>query len=96
MIDRLAEDHIRAKRLADGLANIPGIILDTDAPHTNMVFLNLSSETPYNGKQIAERLAERGVLVGVTGKRRFRLVTHCWIDDAAVETAVQCFAEALD
>jgi threonine aldolase len=94
-IDRLAEDHARARCLAQGLARIPGILLDANSPHTNMVFLSLSQEIPYPAEQVAEMLAERGVLVGVVGARRFRLVTHYWIDDRAVEQAIQAFADVL-
>jgi threonine aldolase len=92
MIDRLAEDHARAQRLAQGLRKIPGLVLDPGSPHTNMVFLNLSEDFPLNAAQVTERLGARGVRVGPSGERRFRLVTHYWIDDAAVERALEEFA----
>ncbi len=96
MIDRLADDHRRAKRLAEGLGKIPGIVLDPGTPYTNMVFISLDEQViPYSTRQFAQALAAKGVLAGVTGKRSFRLVTHYWIDDAAVETAVAQFAEIL-
>jgi threonine aldolase len=43
MVDRLGEDHIRAKKLADGLRLIPGLVLDAGTPATNMVFLSLAA-----------------------------------------------------
>jgi threonine aldolase len=95
MIDRLAEDHARAKRLAQGLAKIPGIELDPGTPYTNMIFLSLSAEVAWNTKDVADALKKHGVLVGATGSRRFRLVTHYWIDDAGVERAVQAFSQVL-
>ena len=95
MIDRLAEDHARAKRLAAGLAKIPGLVLDPGTPYTNMIFLNLAENVPLGTKEVVERLAVYGVKVGVAGSRRFRLVTHYWIDDEAVERAVAAFAAAL-
>lgn len=96
MVDRLAEDHIRAQRLARGLAKIPGIILDPGTPHTNMIFLSLAEDiAPITAQEVAQYLAEQGVLVGATGARRFRLVTHYWIDDKAVERAVTAFGEVL-
>lgn len=94
-IDHLAEDHARARRLAHGLAQIPGILLDANSPYTNMVFLSVSQEIPYRSKQIAAMLAERDVLIGAVGSRRFRLVTHYWIDDRAVEHALQAFADVM-
>jgi len=44
MVDRLAEDHVNAKRLAQGLAGIKGIILAQDEIHTNIVMFHLSRE----------------------------------------------------
>jgi threonine aldolase len=96
MVDRLAEDHMRARRLAEGLAKIPGLKLDPGTPHTNMVFLSLADESaPLSASEVAKRLAGRGIKVGVTGARQFRLVTHYWIDDEAVDLAVSAFASVL-
>jgi threonine aldolase len=94
MIGRLAEDHARARRLAEGLSTIPGLILD-QVPPTNMVFLDLMDEVPAKAAEVAGLLKPRGVLVGAVSERRFRLVTHYWIDDAAVERAVESFAQVM-
>ncbi len=91
MVDRLAEDHVRAKALAARLQSLPGLILDPGSPYTNMVFVSLAEEVPLDGTQFASRLSELGVKVGVVGSRRFRLVVHYWIDDAAVERAAGAF-----
>lgn len=93
MVDRLAEDHARARRLALGLATVPGIILDPGTPATNMLFMNLSNEVRLDAAQAASALAKHGVKVGVVGARRFRLVVHYWIDDLAVERAIGAFYE---
>ena len=95
MVDRLAEDHARASRLADGLRAIPGLELDPGTPYTNMVFLNLASETGLSAEQVSERLKPWGVLTDPSGERRFRLVTHYWIDDASVEQAIRAFTAVL-
>jgi threonine aldolase len=95
MIDRLEEDHARARRLAAKLANIPGLILDPGTPYTNMVFLGLEDVIPVDAAQIAESCAHQGVCVGVISQRRFRLVTHYWIDDRGVEQAVEAFRQAI-
>lgn len=92
MIDRLHEDHLRARRLAEGLSNISSIILDPETPKTNMVFISLSDELSLDALQVRDRLLERGVRVGVTGPRRFRLVTHHWIDNTGIEEAISAFA----
>lgn len=95
MTGRLAEDHLRAARLADGLSQIPGVRLNPSRPSTNMVFLDLEAPISLTAAEAAERLKARGVQAGVVGPRRFRLVTHYWIDDAAVEQAVAAFREIL-
>jgi threonine aldolase len=93
MIDRLSEDHVRAERLAQGLSAISTIVLDPGTPNTNMVFISLSEDFPLNASQVRDRLLKQGVQVGVTGPRRFRLVTHYWIDDEGIEQAVSAFTE---
>jgi threonine aldolase len=95
MVDRLAEDHARARRLAECLSENPGIVLDPGTPQTNMVFIGLSEDVPLTAEQVEARLNERGVKVGVVAARRFRLVTHYWIDDFAVEQAAAAFNQAL-
>ena len=94
MVDRLADDHKRARYLAQGLSFLPWLVLDPETPYTNMIFMSLAEAFPADAKQVADELAKKDVKVGVVGKRRFRLVTHCWIDDAAVDKAVVVFQEA--
>jgi threonine aldolase len=95
MVDRLAEDHARARTLASRLQAMPGMVLDPGSPYTNMVFVSLAEDVPLDGRSFAARLVEQGVKVGVVGARRFRLVTHCWIDDVAVERAWRAFEAVL-
>jgi threonine aldolase len=95
MIDRLNDDHLRARHLAEGLRRIPGLILDPGTPHTNMVFLSLDDDVPLDARQVADRLSQYDVRVGVVDRRRFRLVTHYWIDDAGVEQALEAFREVM-
>lgn len=95
MVERLKEDHLRARRLAKGLGTIQGLLMDPGTPYTNMVFCGLNEEVPLNASQVAEALQQRGVLVGDVSARRFRMVAHYWIDDASVETTVSAFAEVL-
>ncbi len=95
MVERLAEDHRRAHQLTEGLAQIPGLVLDTGEPATNMVFATLAENVFESAAQVAARLRERGVRVGVTAQRRFRMVTHYWVDDEGIERAVQAFTQVL-
>jgi len=91
MVPRLGEDHIRARTLAEGLSEIQGLILDAGTPATNMIFMNLSDEVDLSASDVAEKLMEHGVLAGVAGTRRFRLVTHCWIGDDDVNQVIDAF-----
>lgn len=95
MVDRLAEDHRLARRLAEGLLNIPGLSLVYGMPRTNMVFLSLSETARLDAPHIGERLSADGVRVHVTGPCNFRLVTHYGIDDAAVEKTVATFQDVM-
>ncbi len=95
MVDRLVEDHARARRLAQGLAKIPDLVLDPGSPFTNMIFMSLAKDCKLMAKEVASRVAEHGIKVGVVGATRFRLVTHYWIDDAAVDKALVAFGEIL-
>ena len=81
----MGEDHARAKKLADGLRLVPGLQLDPGTPATNMVFLSLRPDVKCTTDELIEKLKERGVLIGATGERQYRLVTHYWIEDAGVE-----------
>lgn len=96
MPGRLADDHARARRLAKQLGTIPGIVLDPGTPCTNMIFISLNSDVVHMDAQtVADQLLKKGVKVGAVGTRRFRLVTHYWIDDAAVDRAAEAFSEVL-
>ncbi|MCI0549461.1 MAG: low-specificity L-threonine aldolase [Anaerolineae bacterium] len=96
MTKRLGEDHARAKKMANGLRQVKGLDVDADSPYTNMVYLNVSEDVKINSNRIGERMKELGVLVDADNTRRLRLVTHYWIDDAAVEKAVSAFREVLN
>ena len=95
IVPRLAEDHHRARELAAGLETIPGVILDPGTPFTNMIYITLQQDIPIDARQVALCLKEMNILVGVVGARRFRLVTHYWIDSDIVSQTVNAFQEVL-
>jgi threonine aldolase len=95
MTTRLEQDHIRAKRLLDGLRGTRGIVIEEPKMLTNMVFFNLTDEVKLSVDQIVDEMKKRGALVDWAGPRRFRLVTHYWVDDAGVEKTIQGFREVL-
>ena len=91
MVDRLAEDHQRARRLAEGLRALAGVEVDNDPPQSNMVYLNFSDPARQKWPGVKEAMAERGIRVSPREGMRMRLVTHYWIDDEAVERTIQAF-----
>jgi threonine aldolase len=87
MIERLAEDHANARRLAQALARIPAIIVHPDKVQTNMVMLDLpvGISTP----DFMERLGRHGVKVGSPGGQRVRAVTHRMVAADDIDEAVK-------
>lgn len=88
MVDRLAEDHANAQRLAEGLANAKGVSVDPGSVRTNIVYLDITREGLLSA-HLAEQLAREGVLLLPTGPRQLRAVTHYHITPDDVDDAVQ-------
>jgi threonine aldolase len=88
-VDRLADDHRRARRLAEGLAEA-GLSVDLDAVETNFVGI----EAPV-GPEADERLLGAGVRLGWLRPGVFRAATYLGIDDEDVEEAIRVIPEAL-
>jgi threonine aldolase len=86
MVDRLPEDHVRAKRLAASLARIAGVTLDPEGVQTNIVVFQVDGSIDQT--ELAERLKERGLLVSNYGAVGLRMVTHVDVDDADVDKAL--------
>jgi len=87
-VERLADDHLLARRLADGLGALPG--LSVAPPHTNIVFAQV---TEGRGPALLAHLQSRGVLA--TGLIGLRFVTHLDVDAAGVDRAITAAAEFL-
>jgi threonine aldolase len=83
-VERLAQDHALARRLAEGLADVDG--LRVEPPQTNIVFADLVGPARERSAQLLLHLADQGVLA--TGLYRLRFVTHLDVDAQGVERAV--------
>ena len=94
MTGRLGQDHARAKNLFEGLRQVQGLKLDARSA-SNMIYFDLAERITLTENQIIEEMKKYGVLVDWAGPRRFRLVTHYWVDDEGVEKAVKGFSEIL-
>jgi len=92
-IDRLADDHANAARLAEGLASLPGVTVD--AQNTNMVFLTVNSP----GNDLRQRLSDHKIAslfsTGPNGQASGRLVTHLGITQTDVDAAIESFRALL-
>jgi threonine aldolase len=88
-VERLADDHRRARDLAAGLAVIPRLAVET--PQTNLVFVTVPEAAL---PRLRATLHEHGLIASVGGPR-LRLATHLDIDDAAIGRCVAAFREAL-
>jgi threonine aldolase len=91
-IGRLAEDHVNARTLARGLAQVPGIMLEE--PETNLVFFDTSG-TGLTADELADRARLGGVMLSTMGKYRARACTHLDVDTAGIEAAIQVVREAI-
>ena len=83
-VERLADDHANAIRLAEQLATIPQISVDVDAVQTNMVFMNLGHDA---AASLPEYLHDRGILIN-GHPSRIRLVTHLDMDAENIDAFV--------
>ncbi len=93
MTDRLAEDHARARRLAEGLAQIPGVRVGP--VYTNIFYFWLDDGVALAPQEFLRRLREQGVLVLGREDGRFRAVTHYWITDEDIEATLRAVEAVL-
>jgi threonine aldolase len=90
-VERLAEDHANARRLAAGLAELDGVRIDPERVATNIVVFDLD-----DAYGVCGRLWELGVQVAPLGPARLRAVTHLDVDSAGVERALAAFRQVLE
>ncbi len=90
-VKRLAEDHANARRLAEGLAKLPGIKLDPATVETNLVFFDLTRAI--DAPTAVQGLLARGVRMGALGPRTIRAVTHLDVSAAAIDKTLAAARE---
>ena len=94
MVERLADDHSNAKRLAAGLANIEGITVDPTSIQTNIVIFEVA-ESAGNANDVINELADEGVLVTYPGQQSLRMVTHRHISASDIDEALSRVAKVM-
>ncbi len=85
-IERLADDHANAKRLARGLAQIPGITVEE--PETNLVFFDVSG-TGMSTDELYARVRPHGVIFSQNSAKRGRACLHLDVTEAMVDEAME-------
>jgi threonine aldolase len=89
-VDRLAEDHANARRLAEGLAGVPGFHCDPSAVETNIVLIEMT-EREGTSLDVVERLDGAGLRIVPFGPRTLRAVTHLDVSTGEIDRAVEIF-----
>jgi threonine aldolase len=89
---RLHIDHENARRLAEGVAQIPGLVIDPAKVKTNIVIFDCT-KTGKTAVELCEALYQRGVWAQDTALYSVRFVTHCNVDRAGIERALVVLAE---
>jgi threonine aldolase len=94
-VQRLADDHANARRFAEALARLPGIVLDLASVETNIVIWDLSPEVPLDAAEFVKRARAAGLLLNAIGARRIRAVTHLDVDATACASGAEIAAAVL-
>jgi threonine aldolase len=95
MVDRIADDHRRARELGSRLAMIPGLRLDPETVETNIVLVDVSG-TGLTAAELVALLADAGAWVMERDAARVRLVTHRLVTDDDVEEAARIVADVVE
>jgi threonine aldolase len=92
-VERLRDDHRRARRLAEALAVTPGYLIDLAQVQTNLIYFDLDPNHGLGragGSALVVRLAEEGIFI-TGGAHRLRAVTHLDVDDDGLDRAIASF-----
>jgi threonine aldolase len=95
MVDRLAEDHANAQRLAEGISRIPGLATEPDRVRTNILYIDLVDRR-FTDEEFMKRLKEKGVMLSHPGPGRFRMLTHHGIGQAEIAAAVEALRAVME
>jgi len=91
-IERLAEDHQKAKRLAEALSKIPGIKIEPERVQTNILYFEVKKEG-WTARRAVEELRQRGILVLLIQEPLIRAVTHLDVSEEDIERTISVFQE---
>lgn len=95
MVDRLADDHVNARLLAEGIAGVPGLAIDLKRVQTNIVIFELVDER-LSPVDFVAKLGQRGVKLLTIGDRKLRMVTHYGIERDDIEAALATVQQVME
>ncbi|MEO6461889.1 MAG: beta-eliminating lyase-related protein, partial [Candidatus Eisenbacteria bacterium] len=85
-VTRLADDHRRARALAERAARVPGLFADPAATETNIVLIQVE-DPAWDARSVVQALAAWGIRTAAFGPRTVRAVTHLDVDDQGIDRA---------
>ena len=95
MVDRLTDDHANAKKLAEGLANMEGLDIDSNGIKTNIVYFEITRED-LTAIDLVSRLNKKGIKILASGAGRLRAVTHYHISAEDIDVTIDTFSKILN
>jgi len=94
MVDRLADDHANARKLAEGLSEIDGLLIDLECVKTNILFFEIA-RNDMTSQALVEQLEAEGVRTLLLGPKQLRAVTHYHLTSDDIEYALKIFRSVL-
>lgn len=88
MVERLETDHRRARRIAEALADLPGVCIDLDTVQTNLIIFTIPNYAT-TAIPLTDALKREGVRIGQIGDDRYRMVTHVGITDSDIDAVLK-------
>ena len=95
MVDRIADDHANARRLAQGIANIPGLSIEPERVQTNIIYFDMVSQQ-IKADELVSQLGDKGIKILKLGPSRFRAVTHYGIDSEDIDFTITTLGEIME
>jgi len=95
MVDRIADDHANAQRLAQGIARIPGLSIEPEKVQTNIVYFDIVSRQ-IKAEELLDQLGNKGIKILKLGLFRFRAVTHYGINSEDIDFTLTTLGEIME
>jgi len=95
MVDRIAEDHANAQRLAEGIARITGLAIEPEKVQTNIIYFNLVSRR-LTVEKLVTQLSNKGIKILQVAPTRLRAVTHYGISAEDIDLTLTALGQTME